>query len=498
MGASEIVGEAPLAKAIGWALLQFVWQGALVGALTAGVLACLRRGAADVRYVVSCLGLVVMITLPIATAIERAGELKDRQQMEARTTAIGSSSMAAAAPRGTPLPVDLSSPPTSGRPAAVRGIDVESWLPAAVLIWIGGVTLLSLRLAAGWVIVERLRRRSTRAVSSALASRVARMARQLRVSRPVRALESAIVDVPTVVGWLRPVILLPASALAGLSPAQLEAVIAHELAHVRRHDYLVNLLQTVVETLLFYHPAVWWLSHRIRIERENCCDDLAVQLCGDRVGYARALADLEELRGAGPTFAIAVTGGSLLSRVRRLLGLPAPHDRRSSAWVAIAALVAVVGLALAEASPSTVVLPVDHIAPTSALPLTTATAPKLPAEANLRPPSTSDPRDVTQEPPVPPEPPEPPSHRNRPSHRNHPRRRGRRPPRHHPHRWHHRHRWRRKHHQRRLHRPRRPLLRRRLRLQRPAPAGSCAMARGTSRGRTTARRSKSGTAARSR
>ena len=381
MGAIEIVGEAPLAKAIGWALLQFVWQGALVGALTSGVLACLRRGAADVRYVVSCLGLVLMITLPVATAIERAGELKDRQQMEARTTAIGSSSMAAAAaPRSTPLSVDLSSPPTSGRPAAVRSIDVESWLPAAVLIWIGGVTLLSLRLAAGWVIVERLRRRSTRAVSAALASRVARMARQLRVSRPVRALESAIVDVPTVVGWLRPVILLPASALAGLSPAQLEAVIAHELAHVRRHDYLVNLLQTVVETLLFYHPAVWWLSHRIRIERENCCDDLAVQLCGDRVAYARALADLEELRGAGPAFAVAITGGSLLSRVRRLLGLPAPHDRRSSAWVAIAALVAVVGLALAEASPSTVVLPVDHIAPPPASPPTTATAtpPKLP------------------------------------------------------------------------------------------------------------------------
>ena len=90
--------------------------------------------------------------------------------------------------------------------------------------------------------------------------------------------------------------LLPASALAGLSPQQLEAILAHELAHIRRHDYLVNLLQTLVETLLFYHPAVWWLSRRIRIERENCCDDLAVSLCGDPVAYAKALADLEELR----------------------------------------------------------------------------------------------------------------------------------------------------------------------------------------------------------
>ena len=92
-----------------------------------------------------------------------------------------------------------------------------------------------------------------------------------------------LVDVPTVIGWLRPVVLVPASALAGMTPQQLEAILAHELAHIRRHDYLVNLLQTLVETLLFYHPAVWWLSRRIRIERENCCDDLAVSLCGDPV-----------------------------------------------------------------------------------------------------------------------------------------------------------------------------------------------------------------------
>ena len=94
------------------------------------------------------------------------------------------------------------------------------------------------------------------------------------------------VEVPTVIGWLRPVVLMPASALSGMGPQQLEAILAHELAHIRRHDYLVNLLQTVVETLLFYHPAVWWLSGRIRVERENCCDDLAVSLCGDPYAYA--------------------------------------------------------------------------------------------------------------------------------------------------------------------------------------------------------------------
>ena len=138
---------------------------------------------------------------------------------------------------------------------------------------------------------------------------------------------------PTVIGWLKPVVLLPASALAGLAPHQMEAILAHELAHIRRHDYLVNLFQTVVETLLFYHPAVWWLSRRIRAERENCCDDLAVSLCGDPVAYAAALAELEGLRSTTGDSVLAATGGSLLQRVRRLLGAPS-HAGRAPGWLA--------------------------------------------------------------------------------------------------------------------------------------------------------------------
>ena len=138
---------------------------------------------------------------------------------------------------------------------------------------------------------------------------------------------------PTVIGWLKPVVLLPTSALAGLAPNQMEAILAHELAHVRRHDYIVNLFQTVVETLLFYHPAVWWLSRRIRAERENCCDDLAVSLCGDPVAYAAALAELEGLRSTTGDLVLAATGGSLLQRVRRLLGVPT-HAGRAPGWLA--------------------------------------------------------------------------------------------------------------------------------------------------------------------
>ena len=118
------------------------------------------------------------------------------------------------------------------------------------------------------------------------------LAARLGIRRPVRLLESARVQVPVVIGALRPVLLLPASALTGLAPAQVEAVLAHELAHIRRHDYPVNLLQSAAETLLFYHPGVWWLSARIRAEREHCCDDIAVRVCGDAVGYAEALTSI--------------------------------------------------------------------------------------------------------------------------------------------------------------------------------------------------------------
>src|SRR5207249_2224703 len=125
-----------------------------------------------------------------------------------------------------------------------------------------------------------------------------RLARRVQVPRPVRLLVSAIVQVPTVIGELRPIILMPIGALSGLPPDQVEGLLLHELAHIRRHDYLVNIFQSIVEALLFYHPGVWWISGHIRRERELCCDDLAVSVIGDVLTYARALAELESFRPA--------------------------------------------------------------------------------------------------------------------------------------------------------------------------------------------------------
>jgi hypothetical protein len=191
--------------------------------------------------------------------------------------------------------------------------------------------------------------------------RVRRLGARLGLARRVRVLTSALVDVPCAIGWLRPVILVPASALAGMSPGQLEAILAHELAHVRRHDYLANLFQTVVETLLFYHPAVWWLSSRVRAERENCCDDCAVAICGDAVTYARALAALEHLRAAAG-LAVAATGGSLLARVRRLLGVVEPLRARLPLASGIVALALLVGILMAGTA-SIVAYPVGASGP---------------------------------------------------------------------------------------------------------------------------------------
>jgi beta-lactamase regulating signal transducer with metallopeptidase domain len=338
----------PAAQAIGWALLHFVWQGTLVGVLTATALAALRKGAADVRYVVAAIGLSLMVTLPAVTAIQlwRSATL---QSSTARVEVSDPTVTTAAAP-DAPRADQTASESAPSRSRMLDSIRIEPWLPMLVLGWLTGVAVLSLRLLSGWLWVQRIKFHGIAAAGDGWPHIAQRLCRRLHIRRRVCLLESTIVDVPTVIGWMKPVILMPASALAGLDPRQLEAILAHELAHIRRHDYLVNLLQTVVETLLFYHPAVWWLSRRIRAERENCCDDLAVSLCGDPYTYARALADLEELRTPGRHFVMAASGGSLVQRVRRLLGAPS-HAGRAPGWLAGSASVLVVlGLAAGTAT----------------------------------------------------------------------------------------------------------------------------------------------------
>jgi hypothetical protein len=257
--------------------------------------------------------------------------------------------------------------------------------------WLAGVCLLSLRLARGWVAARRVAERGCEPAAPRWQATLARLRRELGVSRPVRLAASALAEVPSVVGWLRPVVVVPVSAFAGLTTWQVEAVLAHELAHIRRHDYLVNVLQSAVETLLFYHPATWWVSRQVREERERCCDDVAVALCGDAAGYVRALAELEAMRAA-PALAMSATGGSLLGRARRLLA--PPQTRRSSGTLAGAVALVLVACAWATASAEQAAsFDGSALMPVAAAPMAVAMPPAAPpgSEGIVSPPVTAPP-----------------------------------------------------------------------------------------------------------
>jgi beta-lactamase regulating signal transducer with metallopeptidase domain len=333
----------PLAQAIGWALVHLVWQGAAVAGILAAVLALLQRRSAHVRYLVSCAAMLVLLVLAAITAYRAydGGGSADTATLSAPAT------VAAGALDGS----------GAAAPATILA-RTRAWLPQIVLFWLAGVAALSVRLAGGWLRARRLARRNASPAADEWQHTVARLARALGIDRTIELLHSAAVDVPTVLGWLRPVILLPMT-LSGLSPEQIEMILAHELAHIRRHDFLVNLMQSVVETLLFYHPAVWWISARIRVEREHCCDDAAVAVGGNALQYARALTRLEELRATAPQLVLGANGGSLLERIRRVAGIRG--EGMPSRWLAGAALLTVVAVLLA--APSLPLLARDQAVP---------------------------------------------------------------------------------------------------------------------------------------
>ena len=287
------------------ALLHFLWQGAALAALAYLVMAVCRSAAT--RYVGAVIVLVLMVSAPVATFFllqVREHDGTPASSIEAEVASAGRAVLLAEAP------AKHKRAPKENAPVYFL------WLVEA---WFAGVMLLSLRSAGGVLVVERLRRKESTPVSEELLELCLSLERRMGMTRVVRYCQCVRLDAPAVAGWIRPVVFLPMTALTGLSAAQLEAVIAHELAHIRRFDAFVNLFQIAVETLLFYHPAVWWLGKQLRAERENCCDDEAVALCGSPVTYAQALRHMAEWQVA-PSLAMAANRGPLAARVARLLG----------------------------------------------------------------------------------------------------------------------------------------------------------------------------------
>jgi len=338
----------PLAQAIGWALLHLLWQGAIVAGILAAALALLSRSSANVRYAVSCSALALVFSLFVATA----WRAYDPEVAPVKTAATVQAAEEEAKISLAEVPVVIASIAAENwRERAISMVvRARQSLPSVVALWLFGVVVLSSRLLVSWIRARSMATRGTKDAGPQWQDIADRLADALVLRRAVRLLESAAVEVPSVIGSLRPVILLPASTLTGLTPAQIEMILAHELAHIRRHDFLVNLLQALVETLMFYHPAVWWMSRRVRIERENCCDDMAVAVCGNPIQYARALTRLEELRSASMTVVVAANGGSLIDRIRRIATTRAESTGSSSRWAAAVAALTIVALALAVPS----------------------------------------------------------------------------------------------------------------------------------------------------
>ncbi|MCX7420222.1 MAG: M56 family metallopeptidase [Planctomycetia bacterium] len=269
---------------LGWTLLHFVWQGAVVGLLAVMVHTMLRKCSANARYLAGIAMLCVLCSIPLLTMylIERATSdvllsrifpTKSWVEVDQPTVDEPESKTPAVPIKVEHIDIDFETPPPadavplipiseSGQslfdelsqrpPSAWFASMLEPMIPWIVRTWFFGVVLLSLRFFVGWWRVQRLRRRAIQPASDIWQTTLRRLTERLRVTHPVQLVESALVEVPTVIGWLRPVILLPATAITGLTTEQLEALLAHELAHVRRHDYLINLLQTIVETLLFF------------------------------------------------------------------------------------------------------------------------------------------------------------------------------------------------------------------------------------------------------
>jgi GWxTD domain-containing protein len=363
LSAMDALVRSASAKALGWTLLHSLWEGAVIALALAIVLGIAR--SSRVRYAAACLAM-----LGLLAGFGITFDLLMPQQLS------GVAVVRTIAPAPSLSPDD-------GRAANNRTPwDASELLPWLAPLWMAGVLLFQLRCLASWIAAGRLRRIGVCGPAQQWTEKLKELRARLRMTRPVTLLESCFAEVPVVIGHLRPVILMPVGLLAGLPAGQMEAILLHELAHIRRADYLVNLAQTLVEGLLFYHPAVWWISGVIRAERENCCDDLVVLTNGDAHEYAAALAALAENRWTMRETALAATGGNLVKRIRRLLAQPEGPRTTVAPVLSVGILIVTGAVALAAwQSPAPVIAPMIQNLPVPS----TRSRPALVAQAQTPP-----------------------------------------------------------------------------------------------------------------
>lgn len=348
----EIFAGSGIVESLGWTLIHSVWQIALIGAMLFAALKLLGGLSANARHLLTVSALALSFLIPVVTFL----------QISARPAPgnIGSNLVNAgltqghprdifpevpAIPATDPRTIDPENDNSSSLASVQKFIDTNlaNRLSLTVGLWLIGMAFFALRLAGG---IWQLHRFRTRAVSPADAvwqDRFADLCRRLDIPRRVQLLRSNLVDTPIVVGWLKPLVLVPASLFLQIDPRQLEIVIAHELVHIRRYDPLVNLAQSAAEVLFFYHPCVWWMSAVIRREREFAADARVLEIFSNSsLVYANALANLEEIRlltnRHAPSIATAANGGNLMQRIQRILQKNTGSRDANSAWSAALAI----------------------------------------------------------------------------------------------------------------------------------------------------------------
>ena len=325
-----------LIETLGWTLLHSIWQGAAVAIIFFIVLRLIKKATANARYLTACAALCLFASLPAITFVRLARDFSTSDKIE-KTILENQSNRAENAFPETPLSGSFEMKESKNgnedraknEPNAIQ-INL-AWLekqaspilPMLVWLWFLGVALTALRLSGGFWRLRELQRESIEAISSEWNKRFLRLTLELKINPMVRMLESSLVSTPLTIGWLKPLVIIPTSAFLHLAPHELETIIKHELIHIRRYDYLVNVIQSFVETAFFYHPGVWWISAVVRREREFACDDAVIQSSEDKFTYARALANLEQFRISANNkqsqLTLAASGGKLTERIRRIV-----------------------------------------------------------------------------------------------------------------------------------------------------------------------------------
>ncbi|MCB0588014.1 MAG: M56 family metallopeptidase, partial [Phaeodactylibacter sp.] len=337
---SLLTGE--VGYALGWTVVHSLWQAMLIALLLAVVLIGLQRRSANVRYLLANLSMLAILLASVVTFF-------------IYYQPVAESSGAGSIGEGPSGPAEFGGEEAaSALGMALEGAEAyfEEHLPLILCIWLLGVAFFVLRLLGGIAYVQHLKHYKVAPLAPAWQNRLGQLACRLQLNRPVRLMESALVKAPMAIGYLKPIVLLPIGAINGLTAEQVEAVLAHELAHIYRRDYLFNILQSIIEALYYFNPAVWWISANIRMERENCCDDIAVALCGNSLAYAKALVKIEEASQRAPRMAMALASrgkGRLLLRVKRILNQPQNKSNIMEKFTATALLLAAILLLSASA-----------------------------------------------------------------------------------------------------------------------------------------------------